>query len=378
MAAPTGPSWSTSSAASRSISSPTAPPRASLPGPRSHPGVEIVCRDRGGAYAEGARQGAPEAIQVADRWHLLANLGEALERAVAEQRTPLPMVAGPAASPPIASDDAVDTAAVPVSAHERARQARHARREERYREVQRLRAQGLGYRQIAGRLGLHRATVRKYAAAPACPLPAPRRGRRRSIDPFLPYLRERWAAGEQRVTVLWQELRARGFPGGYNCVAGAVAPWRERPAPSGRRPKRLGPAAPAARRCSPRQVAWWLGRPDEDLTDRQHAALATALAAQPLLAEARTLALEFARLVRERDGVALAPWLVAAEASGVAALRGFAAGLRRDQAAVQAALDHDWSSGQVEGQVNRLKLVKRQAYGRAGFALLRRRYLLAS
>ena len=338
----------------------------------AHPGAEVVCRDRGGAYADGARQGAPDAVQVADRWHLLANLGEALERAVVAQRTPLPAMAGPAPPP---RDTLLATA--PVSAHERDRQARRERREQRYAEIQGLRAQGLGYRQIAHRLGLHRATVRKYVAAPVCPLPAPRHGRRRGIDPFLPYLRERWAAGERRVMVLWQELRERGFPGAYQRVAVAVAPWRDGPARTGRRPRHLGPSTPAARRCSPRQIAWWLGRCDEDLTDHQRASLAALLAAQPALTEARTLALEFARLVRERDGAALEPWLRAAEASGMAALRGFAEGLRRDEAAVQAALDYAWSSGQVEGQVNRLKLVKRAMFGRAGFAFLRQRFLLA-
>jgi transposase len=336
----------------------------------AHPGAEVICRDRGGAYADGARQGAPHAIQVADRWHLLANLGAALERAVVAQRAPLPTV--PVAAPPPTES----TPPLAASAHEQDRQARHARREERYRAVQRLRAQGLGYRQIANTLGLHRATVRKYVAAPACPLPAPRRGRRRGIDPFVPYLRERWAAGERRVTVLWQDLRERGFTGNYQRVAVAVAPWRDVPARTGRRPRHLGSPAPAARRSSPRQAAWWLGRPDDDLTDGQRAALAALLTAQPTLAEARTLALEFTRLMRERDGAALDPWLAAVGASGVAALRGFAEGLRRDEAAVRAALDHSWSSGQVEGQVNRLKLVKRAMFGRAGFALLRQRFLL--
>ncbi len=337
---------------------------------QAHPGAEMICRDRGGAYAEGARQGAPDAVQVADRWHLLANLGEALERAVAAQRAPLPAM--PALAPP------PDTVPTPASAHERDHQARCERREQRYAAIQGLHAQGLGYRQIAHRLGLHRATVRTYVAAPACPLPAPRRGRPRGIDPFVPYLRERWAAGERRVMVLWQELRERGYPGNYQRVAVAVAPWRDGPARTGRRPRHLGPPAPAARHASPRQVAWWLGRGDEDLTAGQRASLAVLLAAQPALAEVRTLALAFARLIRERDSAALEPWLAAAEASGVAALRGFAAGIRRDQAAVQAALDHAWSSGQVEGQVNRLKLVKRSMYGRAGFPLLRRRYLLVS
>lgn len=146
-----------------------------------HPGVAIIARDRGGAYADGARQGAPDAVQVADRWHVLANLGEAVARAVVEQRVPLSALTVPAPPPPTA-----DPAPVPVPAHEQARQARYAQREQRYQEVQRLHALGLGYRQIASQLGLHRATVRKDVAAPVCPLPAPRPGRQRSIDPFLP------------------------------------------------------------------------------------------------------------------------------------------------------------------------------------------------
>src|SRR5204862_2618055 len=103
----------------------------------------------------------------------------------------------------------------------------------------------------------------------------------------------------------------RGFAGGYNRVAVAVAPWRDGPASRGRRPRHRGPGEPAARRCAPRQVAWWLGRRDEELTAGQHDYVSTLLADQPALAQARTLALEFARLVRERDGAALDPWLVA-------------------------------------------------------------------
>jgi len=98
----------------------------------------------------------------------------------------------------------------------------------------------------------------------------------------------------------------------------------------------------------------------------------------PAIGTAQALAREFARLLRERDETGLAAWLTAAESCDETEVRAFAAGIRRDQAAVQAALEHAGSAGQLEGQVNRLKLVKRQAYGRAGFALLRRRYLLAS
>ncbi len=138
------------------------------------------------------------------------------------------------------------------------------------------------------------------------------------------------------------------------------------------------PPRPVGKRCAPRQVAAWLVRPPEGLKSAQQAYLDALVTLCPALDTVRALARDFARLLRERDATGLEAWLVAAESCDAVELREFAAGLRRDQPAVQAALDHSWSSGQVEGQVNRLKLVKRQAYGRAGFALLRRRYLLAS
>jgi transposase len=144
------------------------------------------------------------------------------------------------------------------------------------------------------------------------------------------------------------------------------------PAPAAR------PAPPPGKRCAPRQVAAWLVRMPTDLQPAQQASLDALIAASPAIGAARTLAQDFVRPLRTGAVAGLAPWLVQAETCAVAEVREFAAGIRRDQAAVQAALEHIWSSGQVEGQVNWLKLVKRQAHERAGFALLRRRYLLAS
>ena len=102
------------------------------------------------------------------------------------------------------------------------------------------------------------------------------------------------------------------------------------------------------------------------------------MAAAPEVRAALTLLEEFRRLVRERDGAAWAGWLWAAETSPIRELRSFAAKLRADTAAIEAALAHSWSSGQVEGQGTKTKLVKRQMYGRAKFDLLRKRVLLAS
>ena len=360
---------------------------------QAHPGAEIICRDRGGVYADGAKQGAPDAVQVADRWHLFANLGDMLERLLARHHTALGEVRLDAGGPTPASAIAADLdAGCPVPAPAppapplptraaRERERRDARREARHAEIHALHQQGLGIRAVARHLGINKRTVQKYLAAPDCPHPGPRPNRRPAIAPYLPYLRERWDAGERRVDALWAEIRARGFPGAAPRVREALAPWRqeERAArqAAGVAPP-PPPSRPAGKRCAPRQVAAWLVRPPEHLRSAQQAYLDALVARCPALDTARILARDFARLLRERDATGLEAWLVAAETCDVAEIRAFAAGIRRDQAAVQAALEHAWSSGQVEGQVNRLKLVKRQAYGRAGFALLRRRYLLAS
>jgi len=360
---------------------------------QAHPGAEIICRDRGGAYADGARQGAPDAVQVADRWHLFANLGDMLERLLARHHAALGQVrlapvASPASAAAITPEPGGHTPAAcppapqPPTRAARERERRDARREARYAEIHALHRQGLGIRAVARHLGINKRTVQKYLAAPRCPHPGPRPNRRPAIALYLPYLRERWDAGERRVDPLWAEIRARGFPGAAPRVREALAPWRREERAVRQTATGMAapppPPRPVGKRCVPRQVAAWLVRPPEDLKAAQQTYLDALVALCPALDAVRALARRFARLLRERDATGLEAWLLAAESCDEAEVREFAAGIRRDQAAVQAALDHAWSSGQVEGQVNRLKLVKRQAYGRAGFPLLRRRYLLAS
>jgi len=226
--------------------------------------------------------------------------------------------------------------------------------------------------------------VRKYLDAPGCPHPAPRPGRARRITPHLPYLRERWDAGEHRAEVLWAEIRERGFPSAWRRVREQLTIWRrvarrvaggvdeaaQRPVPP--------PPLLRGKRRAPRQVAAWLARATDALTPPQRAYIEALEEVCPAIRTVHPLAQAFARRIRTRDDTGLAAWLAEAEACAVIEVRDFAAGLRRDQPAVQAALDYAWSSGQVEGQINKLKLVKRSMYGRAELPLLRRRFLLAS
>jgi transposase len=352
---------------------------------KAHPGVEIVCRDRGGEYAEGARLGAPGAVQVADRWHLLSNLGDAVERVLVRNHSKLGRVRLQGLKAPDPPKEFVQqpvlTVPRPPTRREREKGERDGVREARHREIHRLRAEGYGVRATARHLRISPITVRKYLAAPGCPHPTPRHGRVREIDRHVSYLRERWEQGEHRVEVLWEEIRRRGFGGAPRRVQEVLSPWRAElceARKTGRPPGPKAPEVPPGRRLPPRRAAALLLKADGALKPAQSDYIRELLGECPELGSLRTLGREFSRIVRERDAAALERWLDRAESCEVGELREFMAGIQRDRAAVEAALTYEWSLGQVEGQITRLKLIKRQGYGRSGFDLLRARVLRAA
>jgi transposase len=342
---------------------------------REHGQPQFICRDRGGDYASGARQGAPDATQIADRFHLARNSGEVLERLLA--RHPAALRAAVTAAPPLASADEETPAPMPV-----APDPRRARRLTRYERAIALHQEGHSLTAIAQEVGLCRPTVRKYVNAGGFPEWPGRRTKLSAGTAHGAYLQAQWDAGGRDATVLWSQLRARGFTGGRRMVQRAVTGWRVEPGRRGRAAKRAGgvpaPAPARPRPPSARQAVWLLLRPGEDLEPAQQAMRARLLAAAPDVQTALPMLEAFRCMVRDRDRVALDGWLAAAEASGVREVQAFAANLRRDLPAVAAALAHAWSSGQVEGQVTKIKLLKRAMYGRAKLDLLRKRVLLAN
>jgi transposase len=369
---------------------------------RHQPQVAIVSRDRAGAYADGIRQGAPDAIQIADRFHLSRNAGEVLERvltrhhaalraaaaavdrAVAVRNTaePGPPLSVPAAPLASATGDGNRPTRPPTRA-EQDRQARHARRHARYDEAMALHKVGVGPATIARKVGVTRQTVWRWLRVGAFPVRAPQAPRARMIAPYEPYLRERWQAGCQNARQLWREVQAQGFVGGKESVRRLVVTWRTVPAHPGP-PRRHVPEVaqavppPPTRPRSPRQARWLLLRTDDQLSPELQAYRAALLATEPAIVEAQVLTAEFCRLVRERDAAAFTAWLQGAQRSGLPEMREFARVLERDRAAVENALRYAWSNGQTEGQINKLKLLKRSMYGRANFDLLRRRVLRAA
>jgi transposase len=357
---------------------------------KEHPGVEIVVRDRGGAYAEGAHAGAPQAMQVADRWHLLQNLAEALEATLAREQQALHEAAQAAAPPPETATTstgptdptAASTAAGIPAAPNRVAQKQAQRREQKqavYQEVLRLRDAGYSQHAIARQVGKSLRTVHRYLRAPAFPERKPRTRPPGQLAPYRPYLEQRWREGCHNTRQLWRELREQGFPGSYSSVYALLAGWQAQLPPEQRRRASKGPlpgavsAAPA-----PGAVVWWLLGRREKLSAEQAAYLERLTTLRPQLALARELVQEFFSLTRRRDAAALKPWQERVAASGIVELQRFSTGLRRDWEAVIAGLSLEWSNGPVEGQINRLKMLKRQMYGRAGVSLLRARVLPAA
>jgi transposase len=357
-----------------------------------HPEVEVVSRDRAGAYAQGVRQGAPQAIQVADRFHLVANLTTVVERtlgrhhaalrtaaqaAVAATTESLARTAPPSSPPPPA----------PMTKLHQEQLARRARRQARSQDVLELHRHGRSQVQIAGALGMGRHTVRRILRAGGVPEMAPAVPRPSGVRPYEPYLRERWAAGCDNAMQLWREVQERGYPGSASNLRQLLAKWRRAPGRPGKRGPRCDgpgeqeaghePPPPPVRLYSPRRTTWLLLREPAALTDDEWAYVIQLRATCPALARLQALASAFHDLVREHDVAALPRWLERADESEIPEVKGFADGLRADRAAVEAGLTLPWSQGQVEGQVNRLKLLKRAGYGRSNLDLLRLRLVRA-
>lgn len=358
---------------------------------QKHPGVEIVTRDRSADYRRAISTGAPHAVQVADRFHLAKNAGETLERVIQRNHQSLSLAAKAAdqeraheTTPASVEPQPLPQPPLRTEAHPE-RSPAQQRRFARYQEVTTLAAGGLGPKVIAQRVGLTRQTVALWLRAGSFPERSPSASRRRRmmITAYEPYLRERWQAGEQNSRQLWREIQMQGFIGGCETVRRLTVRWRSERGHSGpptkrqeRKPAPRPPAPPPATRpLSPRQARWLLLKPDDELKPEQRQYLEHLGQHCPEIIEAQRLVLSFLQLLRKREPASLESWLASAQTSGLPELVEFARGIVRDQDAVTAALRYKWSNGLTEGHVNRLKMIKRTAYGRASFELLRKRVL---
>jgi transposase len=338
---------------------------------RGHPEIEVVSRDRGGDYAAAALAAVPQAVQCADRFHVLTNLSKSVEgllsRHLAAHRTRVALASR-------ATSLSTARGKGPPKQNPKHAQASQAKREERlaqYQQVVALRQLGFAQTAIAAQVGISHATVSRWLASGAFP-EQQSRPRKTRLDPHLKAVTERWNAGCHNIAQLHRELVAAGHPLTYRNVYRQLI----RSLPEGRKHPTTVDQLPPPPVLARQAVFLFLRRPEE-LEAEDQATLALLRALHPEVDQTYELVQQFTRMLRTRTGEQLDDWLTHVRTSKIRELQGFVAGVERGKKAVKAGLTLPASNGVVEGKVNKLKLIKRMGYGRAGFPLLRQRVLHA-
>ncbi len=304
---------------------------------REHPGVEVVCRDGSAAYAEAIRQAAPKAVQVSDRWHLWHGLAAAVEKCVVAHAACWNTTPRPAGS------------------------ALAARTRERFASVHALLNQGVGLMECARRLGWALNTVKRYARAQTVQdlLRPPRYGTS-LVDAHRDLVRRRLAE-ETPVTRILAEIREQGYTGSANLLVRYINQGRADP-------ERIAP--------SPRRLVSWLMTRPTDLPEHIRRHLDELIADCPEMTTLAVRVREFAGILTQRRGQDLAGWITQTRLDALPGFDSYLNGLVKDRDATVAGLTLPYSNGPAEGVNTKVKLLKRQTYGRASFALLRKRILL--
>jgi Transposase len=355
-------------------------------------------------YMRGATEGAPQAQQVLDRWHVLKNVREVVQRIVSRNHALL-------------KQRQKDTGVTIRARYKKKRSSSEiaaslvarSRRQAWYEEVVDLYRQGKSIAAIAEHLQMSPTTVRKFVYAGAFPERSAHRSRRFvGLEPYLPYLEQRVREGCENASLLWQEICLQGFPHGYKVVnnwlreylgkpgrnsseqerakrqaffdavqaeQGVVFPTEEMTMGTASQEER--PSLVAEPLASPRYLTWLLLRDPENLNGQEQQKLAFLREVEPLNTTYE-LAQRFFKMVREQQADLLDDWLQDCEKSEIPDLQTFAEGLKREYSAMKGALQFSYSNGPVEGQVNKLKYIKRSMYGREKFPLLHQRFLQAA
>ena len=334
---------------------------------QEHPGVEIISRDRGTEYIEGATAGAGNALQIADRFHLFQNITEAtrklLKKRTKKLRAAAHQVAQELQAEANGQAEIVESALDAGEVLSAGKSDQPTLREVRFAEVKALQVEGWSRRAVAKHLNMDRRTIGDYFAAETCPKRQTGWQSTSKAATYMPYLVQRWQEGCQNIRQLYDEVVTQGFTGNYMSVYRAMKKLLK----DGMISKADVPVSIPIPNLSVTTATWLLVHTDDRLDDDQKRLRDTLCQISQDIKLAYSLVQSFCRLLRERQADQLDDWLDKAEQCGLNVFRNFAAGLRRDYAAVKAALTYEWSQGQVEGQVNRLKLIKREMYGRANF-----------
>jgi len=344
-----------------------------------HPEVEFVSRDRCGVYARGARRGAPQAQQVADRFHLLQNLRERIEEQLARSRPSVATI-----EPSIANSEIrLDSQRAESAAHAHlVKHGRKSRRQAMFDQVKALQNEGKSLRLIVEITGLNWRTVAKWAGSDELPRRLSHAPRSSLLDPWRDQLAELWAAGRRNGRELLGTIRRSGYDGSRASLERLLQTWRainrpERQPPDPATVMNLSEMRDPATShlISPIVGAALCIKPRGQLTPRQVSIVTALKETCPDFACMRRLAMPFRGIMRSGNLDRLMTWIDEALHCGIYAMQRYARSLKHDIGAVRNAMTTPWSNGQTEGQINRLKTLKRAMYGRAHVELLRARML---
>ncbi len=332
---------------------------------KQHPSIRVVSRDGSSEYASAIRKGAPQAQQVSDRWHVLKNLAACVSAQLTKTLAQLRRAQDPL--PP------------KTQAIQQVQQARQSERMTRYEQALALQRQGMKSGEIARTLSMSQRTLQRWMATGTIPYSRRKSPRPRLIDPYKNYLLKRWRQGCHSGAQLAKELRARGYASSdhgiyrYLETLKAVAPVPSQGKQTSKRASAHLP--PALVTLSPSQITWLFFRLEADRKPEEQETLRQLRQASPQAEALYQLVEDFLHMTRERTADQLDEWLTRVKESHFQAFRPFVTGVRKDKEAIVAGLTLPWSTGPLEGQINRLKLIKRSMYGQAGFPLLRLRVL---
>ena len=350
----------------------------------ARPSIHTISRDRHGPYAEGIRAGAPQAREVADRFHLVSNLRDAVQQELGQLRRFLVVPHRAPPPPPVVAHETESrsrlvrrTRSTGVDRERRLEHERRAVQLERFHLVKRLQGAGLSAAAIMRATGIGRKLVLTWIRLRELPTRNPMAPQPGMPAFYREYLWQRWTEGCQSVKRLMAEIQPLGYVGGYAGLAKLVARWRYDAAALAR-PRRVAGAPTVtivARHVSPQVAAALLGQPRALLSDRQVEIVDALKHHCPTFTTMRRLVLSFRTILRVGTVATLHRWMARATATEIDALQRFVRKLRQDLGAVEGAVTERWSNGPVEGHINRLKTLRRQMYGRAGVDLLRARLL---
>jgi len=346
---------------------------------QAHPEVEVISRDRAGEYAKAASAGAPQAIQVADRWHLLRNSTDALAKVIEprqkEINSAIASVAIERTEPATRQVDtrnSISSESTAGGSPQTAQRAVPADKAAKYEAVVELSKKGHSQRAITRLTRLNRKRVARYLASDNYPVrrTSPRKKR---VSRFKDQIEGFIESGIDNITEIHRRLTEQGFTGSYYMVRRYLKTSRTKTPTVARK------LTPRVELWSTRKTAWLLSSSSGELSKQDAVRVQAISEACPDIKIAADLTSRFAKMVRERNRSDFESWICEAiEPNVPKPIRSFAANLMKDQAAVEAALEHPWSNGQLEGQINRLKMLKRQMYGRASLKLLECRVLNAA